>query len=321
MKKIFFCFTFASLLSVSLFAQPIEDNSGLTPSQKHEARLNALKTPSVIKSTTNNAALVLDDSWDWYNNVGAASNEIYFNVFHKMFAKDGGTILNRYCGDLVNPSYSSVSLGRVGVKLNSDNTDMQLYCTLFGERNVGLTTLALPMNVNSALSLQGENFNIKAKIFDDYQAYYELYSVNKKFKLVFFSSNKGMLEGFPANIKTDYREYLVDSYVKELDQDGYLKKYGMTFNHVGSATYADAYCASVQAVNADGSSKEIGYIAFYIKGEKETAKCAGVPDYKLVKIELADPGVDLKEKLQPITYADATFNIITKGYLEDFVRP
>jgi hypothetical protein len=304
-----------------LFAQPIEDESGLTPSQKHQARLNALGTASVIKSSTEELALVLDHSWDWYNNIGAMDNEIYFNVFHKMFAKDGGTILNRYCGDLVNASYSSVSLERVGVKLNSDKTDMQFYCTIFGDRDVDITTLGLPMNVNSALTLHGGNFNIKAKIFEDYQAYYELYSVNKKIKLVFFSSNKGMLEGFPTNIKADYREYLVDSYVKELDQDGYLKKYGMNFNHVGSAHYADAYCASVQAVNASGSSKEIGNIAFYIKGEKETAKCAGVPDYLLVKIELADPGVDSKELLQQITYADATFNIITKGYLEDFERP
>jgi len=330
MKKCFFVLFILSV-SLRLFAQPTDD-ANLTPEQKQTARLSALDDgshPSIIETSTKGGAQIrLDERFDWWLYTrGVDDNVIYFNVFHtKLY---GDQVLNRYCGyfGYIGADSDFYSLKRIGIKLTKDDTDMYGLCGAltdeFGWPSPVSVTVFDVSATDSSLTFAGETFKIGVSLLETYQAYYELYSTNKKYKLVFYSTKNQFPAWYPKNIPVDYDSYLVSSYLQKLDGDGNLLSYGMDFNHVGAIAknYESVYCASVQSVNTDGTSKEVGKAVFYIKGEAVAAKCKGVADADLIKVELADPGVDREELKQTITYKDATFNLTTKGYQEDFSRP
>jgi len=318
MKKRFFVFAVicASAISFNLSAQPTDPAPEMTEAQKYVARLAALETQSVIKDTQKKYDIILDDPWDWYNNVGSYKNEIYFNVFHNMSETNGGQILNRYCGYvLTNSSSDPELLARVGVKLSTDKTSMSEECGKLPGSSfdvVPVTTIEVPTSglytMNLGAGCGGGSFEVNVSRTDDYQAYYELYSTDKEYKLVFYAGNKTFPSWYPNNIIPRYQEYLRSSYIKKLDTNGYLESYGMDFDHRGNV-----YCASFQAINPTFGAMAVGTVVFHIKGEAAAAKCSGVADKDLIKIELPDPGEDEKEYKKALTFKDMTFNITFKG--------
>jgi len=60
---------------------------------------------------------------------------------------------------------------------------------------------------------------------------------------------------------------------------------------------------------------------FYIAGEEDAAKCAGIADKDLVKIKMDDPGIDEKEYKHLFKYDNTTFNITVKGTQGSLDRP
>ncbi|MFH1223240.1 MAG: hypothetical protein V1647_02725 [Pseudomonadota bacterium] len=302
MNKIFLLILSATF-SLNLFTQPTSKSLTL------EQAKSALATPSTIQDITKKYEIILDDSWDWFNRIGAYDNEIYFNKFRYRYPSNKTYILNRYCGTLGGRN--------IAIKLQDDATDMEKFC---GQGSV--TVIELKAGENT-FNVNGVSFNVMARVTIDDEAYYKLYSSDYNSYLVFVRTNLG----FPTQGQIEashYRSYLRESYAKDLCAEDveadslYLCNYGMDFNHRRYSEYGASYCASLR--NAS-NSEEIAKVVFYIEGEETAAKCNGVPTADLVKIKLPDPGVDGKEHKIEQKVMGATFNLLIKGHEEDLTPP